>query len=76
MKTLQAKVHNGRLILDEPCEYPEGTVIDLVMADAGDDLDAEERAALEASLDRSWEQAKGGETRPAAELVEELQTRS
>ena len=76
MKTLKAKVHNGRLILDEPCEYPEGTVIDLVMADGGDDLDPEERAALEASLDRSWEQAKGGKTRPAAEIVEELRARS
>jgi hypothetical protein len=76
MKTLQAKVHHGRLILDEPCEYPEGTVIDLVMADDGDDLDPEERAALETSLDRSWKQAKGGRTRPAAEIVEALRARS
>ena len=47
-----------------------------MMADDGDDLDPEERAALEASLDRSWEQAKGGKTRPAAEIVEELRARS
>lgn len=76
MKTLQAKVHNGRLVLDEPCDYPEGTVIDLVMADDGDDLDPEERAALEASLSRSWEQARAGQARPADAILEELRTRS
>jgi hypothetical protein len=42
----------------------------------GDELDPEERAALEASLRRSWEQARTGQTRPADAILEELRTRS
>ena len=51
MQPLKAHVHNGRLVLDEPTELPEGEVVYLQLLDAivavdGDDLDDEERAAL------------------------------
>lgn len=38
MSQLRARVENGRLVLDEPTTLPEGTVIDLVADDEGDDL--------------------------------------
>jgi len=41
--TLKAKVRGGRLVLDEPTDLPEGSEVDLVPVDAGDDLEDEER---------------------------------
>jgi hypothetical protein len=38
MSSLRARVEKGRLVLDEPTTLPEGTVIDLVADDEGDDL--------------------------------------
>jgi hypothetical protein len=40
---LRALVKNGHLVLDEPTSLPEGTVLDLVVDDEGDNLDDEER---------------------------------
>ena len=74
MKTLQAYVRQGRLILDEATDLPEGTVIDLAVADAGDELDDAERAALHDALARSWTSAQAGKTRPAEDILAELAT--
>lgn len=72
MKTLQAHVRGGRLVLDEPTALPEGTVLDLTVADAGDELDEAEQASLDAALQRSWDQASSGQRRPVAELLGRL----
>jgi len=54
MKALKARVERGRLMLDVPTKLPEGTVVDLVMADLDDDeLDDEERAAPTPPLTRA-----------------------
>lgn len=74
MKTLTARVCKGRLVLDEPTELPEGTVLELTVADRGDDLDEEERAALHAALDASWASAQAGNTRQAKEILSKLRT--
>lgn len=47
VEPLKAHVHNGRLLLDEPTELPEGEVVELVpldevLARGGDYLDDEE----------------------------------
>jgi hypothetical protein len=34
--TLKARVHNGRFVLDEPTDLPEGTVVHLLPLDPGD----------------------------------------
>ena len=75
MSSLRARVQNGRLVLDEPTALPDGTVIDLVADDEGDDLTDTDRAALHASLTRSWESLNAGRVRPAAEIIDELRTR-
>jgi hypothetical protein len=41
MPTLRARVHNGRLVLDEPTDLPEGEVVYLQPVDADDDRHAE-----------------------------------
>ncbi|HWL89110.1 MAG TPA: hypothetical protein VNO21_25080 [Polyangiaceae bacterium] len=51
MQPLKAQVHNGRLVLDEPTDLPEGEVVELWPARAGED--DEERAALNAELEAS-----------------------
>src|SRR4051812_25538564 len=48
--SIRAKVSSGRIIVDQPTLLPEGTTLDLVVDDEGDDLDDEEREALNAHL--------------------------
>lgn len=60
--TLRAHVRGGRLVLDEPIDLPEGSEVDLVLADEQDDLDEEDRARLHAALDRARTQVQRGET--------------
>jgi len=75
MSRLRAKVKDGRLFLDEPTTLPEGTVLQLVVDDEGDDLDEAERQALNATIARAWESAKAGKGRPADAIVDELRSR-
>ena len=72
---LKARVHNGQLVLDEPLDLPEGEEVLLQIADEGDDLDEEERAALHAALDRSVAQAQAGKLIPADEVMSGLRAR-
>ena len=86
MTTLKAEVKNGRLVLDEPTDLPEGTVIQLDIARSNDDpyayldeqpdpfssLNEKERAALEASLDRGVAEMEAGKGRPLREFLDEL----
>lgn len=75
MGPIRARVKNGRLIVDQPTDLPEGMVFDLVIDDEGDDLDDEERAALHEALDRSDMQVKEGLTIPAADVLKDLRKR-
>ena len=72
MKTLQARVKDGRLIVAHPTKLPEGTILDLVVAEEDDELDEDERAALDAALEKSWESYQGGRTRSIEEVLEKL----
>lgn len=72
MSGVRARVKNGRLVVDEPTSLPEGTVLDLVLDDEGDDLDAAERAARDQALLRAWEQAQQGLGRPAQDVLRDL----
>jgi hypothetical protein len=68
----QARVEHGRLVLDEPVNLPDGTLVDLVPADQGDALDDEDRQRLEAAIDRGIEEARSGQTVPAREVLARL----
>ncbi len=72
MSPLKARVENGRLLLDEPTDLPDGTVVALVADDEGDDLSESERQALHRALSTSWESAQAGRMRPASEILDEL----
>jgi hypothetical protein len=68
-------VRNGRLIVDEPTLLPEGTVLDLIIDDEGDDLSEEERKALHTAIERGWRSAEEGKVVPADQLIRDLRTR-
>lgn len=73
MQSLRAKVHNGRLVLDEPTSLPEGEVVELVavddvLANGGDYLDGEERQRLHEALERSVVQGEQGQLVDADEV--------
>lgn len=72
---VRATVKNGRRTVDQPVDLPEGTVLDLVIDDEGDQLDESERAALNAAISRSLKQAEAGQTAPAEEIIEKLRAR-
>jgi hypothetical protein len=75
MGTVRATVRDGRLVVDEPTTLPEGTVLDLVIDDEGDDLDPRDRARLHAAIDRSAAEAREGRVRPASAVLARLRTR-
>jgi hypothetical protein len=68
----------GRYVLvpiDEPPDLPEGTELDLVIDDAGDQLDEAERAALDAAITQAWASVQAGEGRLAADILADLAKR-
>ena len=79
MRTLRAHVREGRLVLDEPTDLPEGEEITLVPLDGvllggGDSLDDGERERLHESLRESLRQLEAGQTIDAATALAELRT--
>lgn len=58
---MRARVHNGRIVVDEPTDLPEGTELDLVALEDGDDLDDEDRKRLVQAIRQGIAQAKRGE---------------
>jgi hypothetical protein len=75
MSTIRARVQNGRLLVDAPTALAEGTVLDLVVDDEGDDLDDSARAALNAAIAKAWASVQSGQGRPAGEVVAALRKR-
>jgi hypothetical protein len=75
MSGVRARVKSGRLVVDEPTSLPEGTVLDLVVDDEGDDLDAAERALRDEALVKAWRQAQSGLGRPAEDVLNDLRRR-
>jgi predicted outer membrane protein len=70
--TLKARVHNGRLVVNEPTGLPEGTEMELLPLDPGDWLDPADRAALHQALLASQEDIEAGRLIDAEEVLREL----
>ncbi|HET6334620.1 MAG TPA: hypothetical protein VFG30_15465 [Polyangiales bacterium] len=75
MSSLRARVINGRLQLDTATSLPEGTVLDLVVDDEGDDLDESDRAALNSAIGRAWASVVAGQGRPASDVIAAIRKR-
>ena len=75
LKTHTAHVKNGRLVMDKPTDLPEDTTIELVSSDdVCDDMDDEERAALERDLAASFEEEAAGNLLDASEVLADLRS--
>jgi hypothetical protein len=72
--TIKARVHAGRLVLDEPTTLPEGTEVELLPLDPGDWLDDADRAALHAALADSEQDVATGRLIDAADVLKELRS--
>ena len=71
MNSVKARVQNGRLVLNEPTDLPEGAEVELVAVD-WDDLDEEDRRRLHEALAASEEDIARGRVRPAADVLADL----
>ena len=74
MHALRAQVRRGRLVMDEPTEFPEGTVIEMIAVGGGDDLDDDARAELHAAIDDGLAEPDA-DGMDAADLIAELRAR-
>jgi hypothetical protein len=77
MQPLRAVVRQGKLVVEESTDLPEGAVVELVrldevLADGGDWLDAEERERLHQALREGVRQMRAGETIDAAAALADL----
>jgi hypothetical protein len=75
MRSLRARVHAGRLLLDEPTTLPDGTVLNLVVDDEGDDFDEATRLAVDSALRAADASARSGQLSPAAVIIARLRDR-
>ena len=73
--TIKARVHDGRLVVDEPTDLPEGTEVQLLPLDPGDWLDDADRAALHVALAQSEADVKAGRLVDAADVLKGLRSR-
>ena len=73
MQALKVQVKNGRLMLNEPTDLPDGAEVEVVVID--DELSPEERVALHASLDRALEDSEAGRGMDATEYLRQYRAR-
>ena len=74
MNALKAHVENGRIIVDDPTDLPDGTVLHVVPVN--DAMDAEERAALERSIEEGYEDFERGDVEDAFEHLARIRSES
>ena len=74
--TLRGHIENGRIVVDERVDLPEGTEVKLSLVDEADDLDEEDRARLHAALDQAQSEIDRGEGIPASEVIAGLRKRA
>lgn len=70
---LKAHIVNGRIVVDEPVDLPDGAEVHVYLYDASEEaMSADEREALERALERSLAEADAGELIEADEVLAEL----
>jgi hypothetical protein len=74
--TLRGHIENGKIVVDEGVDLPEGTQVKLALVDETDEVDDEDRARLHAALDESQAEIDRGEGVPASEVIAELRSRA
>ena len=73
MQPLKAHVKNGRLLLDEPTDLPEGAEVELVLVD--DEFDPGERARLIQAIEDGEEDIARGDDVDGFELIAKMRAK-
>jgi hypothetical protein len=73
--TLRAHVANGRLVVDDSVDLPEGVEVQIAVVDDGDQLDDDDRARLHAAIEQAQDELDRGEGIPAAQFLADLRSR-
>ncbi|TMQ21937.1 MAG: hypothetical protein E6J90_13275 [Deltaproteobacteria bacterium] len=73
MQPVKAVVKNGRLMVDEPTELPDGTEIELLPVD--DDLDPQQRARLLQAIDEGIEDFERGDHMDGFDFIAQMRSR-
>jgi hypothetical protein len=79
MHRMRAQVRNGHLVIDEPTDLPEGTVVELKVVKVENpwaDMHPEERAELEASLEQGFRDAENGDVVDAHDFLAAVRAKS
>ena len=76
MQALKAHVVNGRIVIDEPTDLPDGTELYLVPLEHEVELDDDGREQLHAKLREGFEAIRAGRTVSVEELRAKLLSRS
>jgi hypothetical protein len=75
MNALRAHVENGRVVLDDPVDLPDGTVVEiegLSVVDADDDFTPEERQKILRGIEQGLADIARGEYVDAEAFIDEL----
>lgn len=75
----KAHVENGRIVIDEPTDLPEGTLLEigsLQVVDESDDLNDDEREQLHSALDEALVSVEAGKSVDGNEVIQRLLKRS
>lgn len=66
MHALRARVVNGRYVIDEPADLPEGAEVELVVVGSG--MTVEERAELAQAIEEAEQDIEAGRVVDEAEV--------
>ena len=66
---MRARVKGGHIVVDEPTDLPDGTELTLLLLEAEDQLTAEERANLDAMIERGRAEIAAGKGVSPEELL-------
>jgi predicted transcriptional regulator len=75
MSLLRGRVQGGHIVIEEAVDLPEGAEVRLAVveaADGEDQLDAEDRARLDAAIAKGRQEIAEGRGIPAEQVVAEL----
>jgi len=74
MKALRVRIERGQIVGKAPAGIPEGTELDLCLAEPDDEMTQEQLTALNRVLDAGWRSIEQGRFRPASEVIQGLRT--
>jgi len=74
MGPLRAHIQNGRVVVDDPVDLPDGTELQLAVLEDTDDLDDVDRARLHAAIEAAQAELDDGHGIPADQVLAELRS--